>query len=139
MSRGKQHALDGLELPRETQLAIELEPRKCCVGEISLRGRQQDAERDRQIVAATFLGEIGRRQIDSDATGREFEARIRQRCTHAVLALLHRGLWQADYRKGGQAAAEVHFDDDPGRVQSELSAARDTGDSHDEDRAMISP
>jgi hypothetical protein len=48
-------------------------------------------------------------------------------------------LWQTDDGKDGQTAAEMHFNVDPGRVQSELCAARNASDCHDEDRAMISP
>ena len=37
----------------------------------------QQAERDRQVVVAAFLGEVGRREIDGDALRRQRQARAR--------------------------------------------------------------
>jgi predicted ATPase with chaperone activity len=41
--------------------------------------RRHQTKRDRQIVMAAFLGQIGRREIDGDAAGRQSEPRSDQR------------------------------------------------------------
>ena len=76
--RGRQqHAFDRLELAGQAQLAVELASRASDASATSsCDGRQQDAERDRQVVAAAFLGQIRGREIDRDAAGGEFEAGV---------------------------------------------------------------
>src|SRR6185295_2597945 len=136
---GQQHAANGPEFSREAEFAVELAAVQQAFGERHLRGGEQDAERDRQVIAAAFLGQVRWRKIDRDASGRIFEARVLQRSAHAVLALFHRGGRQANDGELRQAAAEVHFDFHARRGEAELRAARDPGYSHVVHTAMTPP
>ncbi len=72
----------------ETELAQHREAGERVVRDRADRGHQ--AERDRQIVVAAFLRQIGRREIDGDAAGRQREPRCDQRGADALLRLGHR-------------------------------------------------
>ena len=132
MRGGEQHAADRPELAGETELAVEL---ACCSSvfsrEFALPGRQQDAERDGQVVAAAFLRQIRGREIHRDAAGGNSKPAVDERGAHALLAFAHRGFGHADDGERGQPAAEVHFDVDARRRETELRATRDTRYAHD--------
>jgi hypothetical protein len=55
----------GPKLPGQGQLAHELQAQ--AGGGFELAGRGQDTQRDGQIEAPAFLGQIGRRQFDGDS------------------------------------------------------------------------
>ena len=59
--------------------------------------RRHQAERDRQVVVAALLGQVGGREIDGDAAGRQREARGDQRRAHP-LARFRDGLVAAGRR-----------------------------------------
>ena len=65
-----------------------------CVSAVgrNLAGGREDADRDRQIVAARLLGQIGGREIDGDLARRKFELRVLQRRAHAIARLLDLGV-----------------------------------------------
>ena len=67
--------------------------------------RRHQAERDRQIVVAAFLRQIGGREIDGDAARRQREAGGDQRGAHALPGFGHGFVRQADNVEGGQARA----------------------------------
>ena len=74
----------------------------------ALRG--QDAERNRQVERCTGLAHVGRRQVHGDAVRRELEAGVPDRAAHAVAALAHAGVRQADHREDGHAERDVDLD-----------------------------
>jgi hypothetical protein len=66
----------------------------------------QQRQRDRQIEAAALFGQLGRRQVDRDASGRKRIAGIQQRRAHALAALAHHGSRQTDDGEIRQATAD---------------------------------
>jgi len=80
-----------------------------------LPDRGEDAERDRQIEASAFLGQIGGGEIDGDAARRKIELAILQRRAHPILAFLDFGFRQTDDGEIGQAVGEMHLDGDQRR------------------------
>ena len=57
---------------------------------------RQQAERDRQVEMAAFLGQIGGRKVDGDPLRRQGQAHGEQRGAHAFAAFRHRLVGQAD-------------------------------------------
>ena len=71
--------------------------------------RRHQAERDRQIVMAAFLRQVGRREIDRDPPRRQRQPRGDQRRAHPLARLGHRLVGQADDRKRRQARRDLHL------------------------------
>ncbi len=71
--------------------------------------RRHQPERNRQIVVAAFLGQIGGREIDSDAAGRQSEPRSDQRRAHPFARLRNRLIGQADDGECGHARRNLHL------------------------------
>ncbi len=88
-----------------------------------LPGRGQDAERNRQIEAARFLGQVGRRQVDGDAARRHVEADVLQGGADPVFCLAHLGIGEADDREPGETVGQVDFDADGGGFHAGEGAA----------------
>ena len=81
-NRGRQGTIDGAQLTGQRQLADEL-----VVGQglaVDLTAGGQDAECDRQVEAATLLGQVGRGQIDGDAARRVIKLRAEDGRAHPV-------------------------------------------------------
>ena len=98
---------------------------------VDLAGGGEDAERDRQVEAARFLRQVGRREADGDAlVVRELEAARLQRRADALARFLDLGVGQADQREARQAVGEVHFDRHRRRVEAAQGAAADEGEGH---------
>jgi hypothetical protein len=72
--RHRQRASHGSHVPCEAELAGEFETVEVLGRQ--LPGRNEDAERDRQIETARVFRKIGGRQVDGDVARREFEARV---------------------------------------------------------------
>ncbi len=105
--RRRQHAGDRRDRAVESEFAQNGE-----AGNRVLRNgadRRHQAERDRQIVMAAFLGQIGGREIDGDAARRQREAGGDQRGAHALFGFRHRLVGQADDVEGGQAGRDLHL------------------------------
>ena len=81
--------------------------------------RRQQAERDRQVVMAAFLGQIGRRQVDDDAARRQRQPDGVQRRLHPFAAFLHRLVGQADGQEAGGARRHLHLHIDAARLEPE--------------------
>ena len=103
-------------------------------------GRREDTQRNRQVERCADLAEIGGREADRDARSGKGKSRIPNGCAHAVAALAHRRVRQADHRHAWQPAAR-HIDfhgngnrfdaDECGRGDSrEHAAAREQGPRH---------
>ena len=71
------------------------------------RGHQP--ERDREIVVAAFLRQIGGRQIDGDALWRQRQPDGIERAAHALPALGHGLVGQADDGESGQTGPDLHL------------------------------
>jgi len=89
-----------------------------------------DAERDRQIEAATGLRQVSRGEIDRDAALREVEAALEYGAPHAVARLADRHLRKADDREARQAARQMHLHGDRRCLEAALAAAVERGESH---------
>ncbi len=69
------------------------------VGDLAGRNdahRRQQPKRDRKIVMAAFLGQVGGREIDGDALEGQRQADGGQRRAHPLAAFRHRLVGQAD-------------------------------------------
>ncbi len=62
---------------------------------------RQHAQRDGQIEMAAFLQEIGRRQVDGDALGRQGQSDGDEGRAHALAAFAHRLVGQSHHGEGG--------------------------------------
>ena len=71
--------------------------------------RRHQAERDRQVVVAAFLRQVGGREIDGDAARRQRQAGGDQRRAHALARFGHRLVGQADDVEGRQAGRDLHL------------------------------
>ena len=74
--------------------------------------RRHQAERDRQIVVAAFLGQVGGREIDGDAAGRQREPGGDQGRADPFARFGNRFVGQADDGEGRQARRDLHLDVD---------------------------
>jgi hypothetical protein len=63
-----------------------------------------------KIVMAAFFREIGRGQIDGDALRRQGQPNGVQRPAHALAALGHRLVGEADNSEGGNTRADLDLD-----------------------------
>ena len=103
--RRRQHAGDAQDRAVQRQLA----ERQVALGRIRGHGTHADQQRqrDRQIEVAALLGEIGGREIDRDALGRQAEAERARRCARSATALSGRPTM---VKAGG--GADLHLDVD---------------------------
>ena len=95
-----ERAADRAQLAGQSELTGELVLCQCVCGNLSRGG--QDTKRDRQIEPATLFRQIGRGEINGDASCREIEARCLQRGAYAVFGFFDLGLGQTDDGKGGR-------------------------------------
>ena len=112
--RERQHAAHGAQVAAERELAgeggvVEVEdgggrrrgrragarPPARGAGDDRLRG-EQHPERDRQVEERAVLVDVRRGEIDHDPPAERFEAGVRERRLHAMAALLHARVRQAD-------------------------------------------
>ena len=105
--RRRQHARHGGNAAVEAELAQHGEAGDGVRRQRSDSGHQP--ERDRQIVMAALLGQVGGREIDGDAAGRQRQPGGDQRRAHALLGLRHRLVGQADDVEGRQAGRHLHL------------------------------
>ena len=111
LGRGHRHRQRPLDRPHaavEGQFAHDGEAVQL-IGQ-QLAGRDQHAQRDRQIEAAGVLAQIGRGEVDDGAAGVAGVAEIGQGTLDAMDALLDRHLRQADEDRLGQAGRGIHLD-----------------------------
>ncbi len=71
--------------------------------------RRHQPERDRQVVMAAFLGQVGGRQIDDDPPRRQRQPRGDQRRADPLARLRHRLVGQADDGESRQAGRDLHL------------------------------
>ena len=92
--RGRQHPVDARQPAVEPELADRHIAVERVGGEGADGGHQR--QRDRQIVMAALLGQIGRRQVHDDAPRRQAEPRRDQRRLDPLARLLDRLVGQPD-------------------------------------------
>ena len=124
----RQGADDRPQFAAQRQLANALHRRQRFTTDLPRGG--EDAERDGQVEAAAFLGNVGRRHVDGDALGGEFEVAIEQGAAHAVLAFLHGGFGQAHDGEVRQAVGDMNFHRDQRGCDALPSPRVDDGEAH---------
>jgi len=135
----RERAAHGTQFSRQRQLAGEFVAVQRAGRDLVRRG--EDAQRDRQIEAARFLGQLGRREVDGDAPARDLEARVLQRGAHAVFRFAHLGVRQSHDIHGRQTVGQMDFDADGRGFHAGQGAASEDGeaqaDSFDGGRGLI--
>ena len=81
-----------------------------------------------QIERGAGLAHVGRREVDRDAVRRKLEAGVADRAPHAVAALAHAGVGQADHREDRHAERDVHLDVDRAGLDAEERRRPQTGE-----------
>ena len=114
--RGRQHARDRGDRAVEPELTQNSKSGERIHRDGPDRGHQ--AERDRKIVVAAFLWQVGGRQVDGDAAGRQREAGRHQRRSHAFLGLGDGLVGQADNVEGRQPGRDLHLHVDGARLDA---------------------
>jgi hypothetical protein len=74
---------------------------------------REQRQRDRQVVVAAFLGQIGGREVDRDPLGREREAERRQRRPDPLAAFADRLVGKADEEEAGTPGPTWHCTSTP--------------------------
>ena len=113
---GGKDAGDGRDRAVEAELAQHGESGERVMRDGADRGHQ--AERDRQIVMASFLRQVGGRQIDGDAAGGEREARGDQRGADPFTRFRNRLVCQSYHMESGQPRRDLHLDVDGARFDA---------------------
>lgn len=93
-----------------------------------LPGTDEDADRNGEIVGWSILAEVGRCESDRDLAVRESAAGIPNRGADPLLALLHRGIWQAHQDDPRRATSDIDLYFDKDAVESDDCAAKDLGE-----------
>ena len=114
--RGRQHAGDRGDRAVERQLAEHGEAVER-VGR-DRPDRRHDAERDRQVVMAAFLGQVGRGEVDGDALGRQREPGGDQRRAHPLARFGDRLVGEPDDHEGDVAGRDLHLHVDGARLDA---------------------
>jgi hypothetical protein len=108
--RGRQHARDRGDRTVEAEFAQHREAGERIARDGADRGHE--AERDRQIVVAAFLRQIGGREVDGDAPGRQRQSRGDERGSHALARLGDGLVRQAHDVERGQAGRDLNLNID---------------------------
>jgi len=94
-----------------TQRAVECDlAEHRAVGEAHRRrltGRDQHAERDREIRGRAFLAALGGREIHGDASVRQLESRVAERRPHALARFAGARVGKSDEEEGGKPRTDV--------------------------------
>ena len=108
--RSGQHARDRGDRAVEAELAQHRKAGERVARDGADRGHQ--AERDRQIVVAAFLRQVGGREVDGDAPGRQRQPGRDQRRAHALARLGDGLVRQAHDVERGQPRRDLNLDID---------------------------
>ena len=123
-ARHGQHAVDVAHAAIQAQLAQQ--ERVVQLGGHLARGRQ-DAQGNGQVVGRAFLAQVGRRQVDGETVLRIEEAAVGDGGAHALTALAHGGVGQADERHLFKTAGNVDLDMDGLGIQPDHGTTVDLG------------
>ena len=133
---GRQHARDRGDRAVEAEFAQHRE-----AGERIRRDgadRRHQAERDREVVVAAFLGQVGGRKVDGDPPGRQREPRRHQRRAHPLARLGHRLVGQTDHVERRQPGRDLDLDIDGARLDALERHCRDPLDHGCPSRSELS-
>ena len=133
-NRRGQHPGYGKQGAVEAELAEHGEFRHR-VGRRHPHGDQQ-AERDGQVEMAALLEQIGGRQINRDALGRQGQAEGAEGGAHPLAGLGDRLIGQADHREGRQAGGDMDLNIHIARLDAVKGDRVDMGD-HGEPRPPL--
>ena len=112
--RRRQHARDRRDRAVEPELA---QHREAAHGVRRDRAdRRHQAERNRQIVMAAFLRQVGRRHVDGDAPRGKREPGSDQRGAHPLARLRHRLVGQAHHIERREPGRDLHLHVDGARL-----------------------
>ena len=96
--------------------------------------RCDQAERDRQVEVAALLAQVGGGEMNDDGAMVELDSRVADGAAHALLALAHRGVAEADQVGLRHAEAHVDLDRDQLGVDAPGGGAEDGGQHGEEGR-----
>ena len=103
----RQGPADRSQRAAERQLAGEFVQRERVRWDLTRR--REDADRDRQVETAGFLGQVRGSEVDGDLAGRELELRVLQRRAHTFTRFFDLGVGQTHKIECRQPAGEMHF------------------------------
>lgn len=86
--------------------------------------RPQHAERDRQIVMRSFLGQIGGREVYGDPLGRQRKAERGNSGTHPLAAFGNGLVGEPDHIEGGYTGRDLDLHFHPARFQPQIRHCR---------------
>ncbi len=124
--RHRERAPHRAQVPFEAELAhddVAIEPARR-----ELPAGEENAECDREVERGAGLGPIRGREVARDPLEGEGVAGARERGRHALAALFHRALRQADRGEGGEPVGEVHLDLDGIRVDPDDGRGSEMGE-----------
>src|SRR6185437_9447076 len=81
--------------------------------------RREERERDRQVEAGALLAQLGRCEVDRDASLGELQLGGRDSTSDALTSLLARSVGEADDREAGNAVANVRLHVYSARLESD--------------------
>ena len=87
----------------------------------------EHAQSNRQVERGASLPHVGRRQVHRDAFGGKLEAAVADGRAHAIAALPHAGVGQADHREHREPERDVDFDVDRDGLDAENRGRPDAG------------
>ena len=105
--RGRQYAGHGRDRAVEPELAEHGKAVECVRRDRA--DRRHQAKRNRQVIMAAFLRQIGRREVDRDPPRRQRQPRGNQRRAHPLARFRHRLVRQTHDRKRRQARRDLHL------------------------------
>ena len=126
MERGEQDAGRGRGAPVQPQFAHDDIARQR-FGIDHAHGAQQ-RQRDRQVEMRAFLWQVGGREIDGDALGRQRQADRGNGVAHALAAFGHRLVGKADEDEIGQARHQLALHLHGARLQPQIGHRRNRCD-----------
>ena len=114
--RGRQHAGDR----RDRAVEPELAEHHIAVERIGRdrADRRHQAERDRQVVVAAFLRQVGRGEVHGDAARRQREPGRGERGAHPLARLGYRLVAEAHHVERRQAGRDLHLHGDATRLDA---------------------
>ena len=95
-----------------------------------LAARGKDAEGNGQVETARILRQVGWREVRRNATRGEFESRMVEGRTHAILRLAHLRIGKPDNGESGQSRTQVNLNGDFGRADPHQRPASYYGKRH---------
>jgi hypothetical protein len=126
MASDRQRATHRAERAVEPELTDRDEPRNRLRADLTRR--HQEAERDREVEGSTLLSHVGRSEVHGDASRRQHEPRVDQRCRDTLPAFLDRARSQSDDRELRKPLGNIHLDGNIVGIDPEHGGGTDGGE-----------